>query len=138
MIKTKEWLIGIRKANNLTQKELANKLGVSSHTIAKIERGERIGSVETWDKINNYFDESHISYECSDVLSEIKEDIDEYGDDTVCYLYYSIRHNMIVFHDYALIEDLSNPAFKLQEDEFRLKGTLKQALEIFESQNRVF
>lgn len=137
MIKTKEWLINMRKLNNLTQKELANRIGVSTHAIAKIERGERLGSVETWDKINNYFDESHISYECSDVIREIKEDIEEYGNDTVCYLYYSIRQNMIVFHDYALIEDLSNPAFKLQVDELRLKGTLKQALEIFESQNKI-
>lgn len=48
---SKELLINLRKIVNLTQKELADKSGVSINTIAKIEQGQRNGTKETWDQL---------------------------------------------------------------------------------------
>ncbi len=54
-MRTREWLIGKRKEKGLTQKELALKLDVSAYTIENIEQGKRRGSVNTWNKIEDYF-----------------------------------------------------------------------------------
>lgn len=137
MVKTKEWLIAARKKEGLTQKQLAEKIGVSIYAIAHIEQGQRVGSVETWEKINNFFEDVNISYDCEEIIEEIKEEIEEFGEDQVCYLYYELKGDTIVFTDYGLPEDLLRKEFKLKDNEFRLEGTLKQALEIFCFQNKI-
>lgn len=45
----------LRTKKDLTQKELAKKIGISSSTIAMIESGERNGNKETLDKIAGFF-----------------------------------------------------------------------------------
>lgn len=50
-IKTGEWLKNELAENNITQKELAKTAGLSVPAIAKIISGERLGSAETWHKI---------------------------------------------------------------------------------------
>ncbi|WP_294361012.1 helix-turn-helix transcriptional regulator [uncultured Clostridium sp.] len=57
MKKNKDWLINIRKQKGMTQKELADALGISINTLAKIEQGQRSGSDSTWMKIINLFGE---------------------------------------------------------------------------------
>ena len=54
-MKTKEWLINKREEFNITQKELANAIGLSEYSIQNIEQGRRIGSEDTWNKIEEYF-----------------------------------------------------------------------------------
>lgn len=56
-MRTKEWLKSKRIEKGISQKELANKIGVSTFAIEKIERGERMGSEDTWTKIESYFDQ---------------------------------------------------------------------------------
>lgn len=57
-MKTKEWLIEKRKELNLTQKDLANAIGTSIFAISNIEQGQRRGSENTWNKIEEYFKEN--------------------------------------------------------------------------------
>lgn len=45
----------LRKDNNLTQAELAKKLGVAPSTVGMYERGQREPDFETLEKIANYF-----------------------------------------------------------------------------------
>lgn len=66
MKKNRDWLINIRKQKGMTQKELADALGISINTLAKIEQGQRSGSDSTWMKIINLFGE----YEDSMKISE--------------------------------------------------------------------
>ena len=54
-MKTKEWLKEQRVKHSITQNQLANKIGVSRFAIENIEQGKRLGSVDTWDKIENYY-----------------------------------------------------------------------------------
>ncbi len=57
MEKNKDWLITVRKQKNMTQKELAEMLGLTVNTISHIEQGQRIGSDSTWNKIFEFFGE---------------------------------------------------------------------------------
>lgn len=51
-----KWLKTMRLKKGLTQKELAEKTGLSIFTIANIEQGQRKGSELTWEKILNFFE----------------------------------------------------------------------------------
>lgn len=57
MIKKSELLKEKRKKFNLTQKELAEQSGVNIYTIENIEQGKRTGSINTWNKIEKFFED---------------------------------------------------------------------------------
>lgn len=48
----------LREKKGLTQKELAEEIGVAQSTVAMIESGKNKGSIETLSKIANYFNVS--------------------------------------------------------------------------------
>lgn len=137
MIKTKEWLIESRNNAGLSQQQLADKCGVSVPTIAKIEQGQRIGSAATWEKLNKVLSNVDMSYECSSLIDEIKEEILLYGSDYKCYLYYELCDGIVLFVDYALDRDLYDSNFEPLPEEKMMESTLKQALEIFAHQNKI-
>ena len=53
-------LIGLRKENNLTQNELAEKLNYSDNTISRWEHAEITPSIETLEQIAKFY---HVSVE---------------------------------------------------------------------------
>lgn len=141
-IRTKEWLIEQRVKQGLTQNQLANKIGMSIHTIENIEQGKRLGSVETWEKITNFFtnvEEVKLSYDCEEIIEELKEDIEEFGEDENCILIYKVEDNHIVFTNYDFItkDDPLNPSEELDDGENFIETNLKYALEVFENQNEI-
>lgn len=75
------------------------------------------------------------SYDVNELIEEIKEDIDLYGKDYKCYVYYKKLHGYKVCTDYALEEDLENKVFNSEEGEFRVETTLIKALKIFKKEN---
>lgn len=143
MIRTKEWLVNQRIKYSLTQAQLALKSGVNKYTIENIEQGKRLGSLETWEKLEKFFNSDEVevnySYDCNDLIEEIKADIKECGEDKECYLFYKIEHDRIIFTNYDFIVE-EKP---LTEDDFKegekvIVTTLKYALEVFENQNKIF
>lgn len=44
-----------RQKAGLTQKEVAEHLGITERAYQKIEYGTRIGKIETWDKLEDLF-----------------------------------------------------------------------------------
>lgn len=44
-----------RQKAGMTQKEIAEKLGITERAYQKIEYGTRIGKIETWDKLEDLF-----------------------------------------------------------------------------------
>lgn len=44
-----------RQKAGMTQQEVADKLGISHIGYQQIERGVRIGKIETWDKLEDLF-----------------------------------------------------------------------------------
>ena len=51
----KDNLISLRKINNLSQEQLAEKLGISRQTISKYETGESVPDIEKCKVIADYF-----------------------------------------------------------------------------------
>ena len=145
MMKTKEWLKDQRDKNSLNKQKIANEIGISRFAIENIEQGRRLGSVETWNKIENYFENSddklpNISYDSNDLIEELKSDIEEFGEEHECILIYKVVNDNIVFTNYDFIceEEPFNPDKELLENEYYLETTFKYALEVFENQNKTF
>ncbi len=44
-----------RQKAGMTQKQVAEYLGISEHAYQKIEYGKRIGKIENWDKLEDLF-----------------------------------------------------------------------------------
>ena len=142
MLRTKEWLRKRLEDNDMTQKELSDKTGVSLNAISKIIRGERFGSLETWDKIEEVLgsDVVNISYESDELIDELKEDVLEFGEDHPCILVYKIMSDYIIFTNYDFIteEKPFNPEEELQPGEKYIHSTLGDALRLFQDQNKIF
>lgn len=51
----RENLKNARKAANMTQRQVAEYLGMTEQAYQKIEYGTRIGKIETWDKLEDLF-----------------------------------------------------------------------------------
>lgn len=51
----RENLRNARKAAGMTQRQVAEYLGISLIGYQQIERGVRIGKIETWDKLEDLF-----------------------------------------------------------------------------------
>lgn len=139
-MRTREWLKEKRINYSLTQAQLAKEIGVSTFTIENIEQGKRLGSVDTWEKIEKYFfneQELKISYDSEGLIFELKEDIEEFGENEPCILVYKVIDNRIFFtnYDFVIKEDPFNPDKELDDDEFFIETNLKYALEVFEKQN---
>lgn len=140
-MKTKEWLIAKRKEKNLSQNELSKKANINKNTIENIEQGKRIGSIETWKKLENFFEDKSIkiSYESTNLIEEIENDIKEFGEEEPCILIYKTVYNNIIFTNYDFITDEKKfePKKELEKDEHYIKSTLKYALEVFKEQNKI-
>lgn len=141
-MRTAEWLKNQRVKHSLTQSQLANKIGISKFAIENIEQGRRMGSAETWEKIENYFENGEtvkLSYDSSEIIEELKEDILEFGEDNPCILVYKVIDNHIFFTNYDFIteKDPFDPAKELEKDERYIETTFIYALEVLESQNKL-
>lgn len=81
----------------------------------------------------------NISYESSELIEELKQDILEFGEDHPCILVYKKYKGKKIYTNYDFIvpEKPFNPKEELQKGEKYVKSTLKEALELFEKQNRV-
>ncbi|MCM1052436.1 MAG: helix-turn-helix transcriptional regulator [Ruminococcus sp.] len=152
-MRTAEWLKNKRVQYSLTQAQLAKAIGVSSYTITNIEQGQRMGSAETWEKIENYFNgetpTKKISYESTELIEELKRDIEEFGEDHPCILIYKVVEDYILFTNYDFVIEKDNlfpdendpepfnPDKELEQGESYIETTFKYALEVFEAQNKI-
>ena len=143
-MRTKEWLKQKRSQLGITQKELAEKIGLTSSAIELIEQGRRLGSVDTWERIENFFSNyfgpgPRLSYNSDDLIEELKKDIEEFGENYECILVYKVIDDHIFFTNYDFItkEKPFNSNEELEKDESYIKTTFKYALEVFEKQNEI-
>lgn len=56
MATVRKALQGARKQNNMTQKQVAEYLGISRTSYQKIELAQRTGQHEHWDKLEELFE----------------------------------------------------------------------------------
>ncbi len=62
IVKNADWLKSKRLEYNITQQELADSLAIHLRTITNIEQGKRVGSLNTWKKINAFFEKNSNKY----------------------------------------------------------------------------
>ena len=137
-MKTKEWLKKNRKLLKLTQKELAEKLNLSTDAIRQIESGRRFGAVETWNKIEDFFERGiEFSYGCNEIIEKITQDIEKFGENERCILIYKVIDNNILFINYDFIVKKELLKTELEKDAKYIETNLKYALEIFKEQNKI-
>ena len=81
-----------------------------------------------------------ISYESSEFIEEIKQDILEFGENYPCILVYKPYKDTVVYTNYDFInhENPFNPETELLKDEKYMQSTLLHALQVFEEQNKLF
>lgn len=138
MIHTGEWLKKRREEERYTRAQLSELTGLSYDTIRSIELGRRTGSADAWEAINAVLDKGpSLSFDCDDLIQEVLADIDDFGPEHPCLLYYKKEGDLFIFGDYALEEDLENPVFDVRPGEIQIESTLQKAYEIFEYQNRI-
>jgi len=115
---TAEILYNLRKEHNLSQKELAERAGVSQSTIAKIEisRNEATGS--TLRKLANFFDVS------ADYLLGLEDD-------------FGIKKSAGASAPTFTREEM-DLVFKFRELPEQLKAIVKQQLDVFSTPETLF
>lgn len=83
--------------------------------------------------------EVHISYECSDLIDELKEDIAYDGSSKLVNVWYKEFHGAIVYTNYDFIEpDDPIDESELQEGEKIKQMTMGALLIALEQQNSIF
>ncbi len=89
MIRTGEWLRKTREEAHLTRPQLSEMTGVSVEMIRSIEIGRRPGSADVWEVLNAVLDKGpSLSFDCDDLIQEVLADIDDFGPDYPCVLFY--------------------------------------------------
>jgi hypothetical protein len=80
----------------------------------------------------------NISYECSELIEELKADIKEFGGETVVAVWCKKYKGITVYTNYDFIDE-DNPISKadLLEGEHIKKKTMRGLLELLEIQNEI-
>lgn len=84
-------------------------------------------------------DGKSISYECSDLITELKHDIAEFGGDKVVAVWCKEYEGVIIYTNYDFIEE-EEPLreSELKDGEFLKQMTMSALLIVLEKQNSIF
>lgn len=136
MNKKGEWLAQILSQNGFSLENLAGQTGLDLSLIQKACSEEEADS-EVWniilDTVNDY---PAIRTPDSDILGLLDQDIQKYGSDAECIVYYGVNQNLLGFCEYRCLDDLNMHGANV-DTEFlsSLQLTLAEAKELFEKQN---
>ena len=79
-----------------------------------------------------------ISFECSDLIKELKEDIAEFGGDTVVAVWCKDNSGVTLYTNYDFIdEDQPITEKEVDEDKYIQKMTMSALLILLEKQNEI-
>lgn len=84
--------------------------------------------------INQYGNK--ISFDCSDLIAELKADIEEFGDFDV-FVATSIQEGVTIYKDYNFIDNDSCPGFELEPNEESVQMPASKLLTFYELQNEI-
>lgn len=83
-------------------------------------------------------DGMNISYECSELIEELKEDIAEFGGDTIVAVWCKDNSGVTLYTNYDFIEEEKSIAeTELRENEYLQKMTMSALLILLEKQNEI-
>lgn len=79
-----------------------------------------------------------ISYECTDLIEELKQDIIEFGGDTIIAVWCKEYDGVIIYTNYDFIEEkMPLEKSELKDGEFIKKMTMSALLIVLEKQNEI-
>ena len=80
-----------------------------------------------------------MSFDSEEIIEELEQDIEEFGEDNPCILVYKIIDEHIIFTNYDFIteENPFDPEKELEDGEKFIETSFKYALEVFEAQNKI-
>ena len=79
-----------------------------------------------------------ISYECSELIEELKQDIEEFGGDTIVAVWCKENDGLIFYTNYDFINEEEPITEKeLQNEEFIKQMTMTTLLILLEEQNEI-
>ena len=80
----------------------------------------------------------NISYECSELIEELKEDIAEFGGDTIVAVWCMDSSGVTIYTNYDFIEEEESIAeTELKENEYLQKMTMSALQILLEKQNEI-
>ena len=84
-------------------------------------------------------DGKNISYECSELIEELKQDITEFGGDKIVAVWCKEYEGVIIYTNYDFIEE-DHPLQKseLKDGEFLKQMTMSALLIVLEKQNEIY
>lgn len=84
----------------------------------------------------NKFGQS-VSFDCSELIEELKADIDEFGGDKVLEVVTEEREGVVIYKDYNFIGDDKGVSSKLSKNEKLQKMTASALLLLYEQENSI-
>lgn len=78
-----------------------------------------------------------ISYDCSELIKELKANIAEFGGDIRVDVVTEEREGVTIYKDYNFIDDDKNTDFKLSEMEKMQRMTASDLLFLYEQENSI-
>ena len=77
-----------------------------------------------------------ISYECSELIEELKQDINEFGVDKVVAVWCKEYYGVIIYINYDFVEEVESlGGSELKDGEFIKQMTMSALLDVLEKQN---
>lgn len=78
-----------------------------------------------------------ISFDCLELMEELKADIAEFGGDMLVEVITEERQGVVIYKDYNLVDDDESTAFKVTEKEKIQKMTASALLLLYEQENGI-
>lgn len=78
-----------------------------------------------------------ISYDCNDLIEELREDIAEFGGDLMVEVVTEEREGVLLYKEYNFIDNDTETAFKLQLGENVQRMTATALLELYKLENSI-
>lgn len=78
-----------------------------------------------------------ISYDCEELIEELKQDIEEFGGDMLVEVVTEEYEGVTLYKDYNFIDDDEDTAFILAENEKMVRMTATALLILYEQENQL-
>lgn len=79
-----------------------------------------------------------ISFDCSALIEELKEDIAEFGGDLIVEVVTEEKEGVTIYKDYNFIDDDKKTSFKLSDSEKIQRMNASDLLILYEKENSIF
>lgn len=131
-----EWLVLVLNQNGFSMADLAGQTGLQLSVIEEAAKSDTAKS-EVWniilDTVNDY---PSIRTPGADILDDLNNDIQKYGENALCIVYYGVNQNLLGFCEYQCMDDLQMHGAQVDVEYLSaLRMSLAEALELFTKQN---